>query len=287
MSEPRDDRELEEYLRGDSMLSRRYRQVSGEEPAPAVDEAILAASRRAAQSRPALLPRSWFKPVSLAAIVVLSVTIVITLQRGPDMDQVSTPEPATEVDTKVPGTRMEKRERAPDAPAAMSVRPREAPADVLMSPSQEVLRMPARELEQAPPPATEPPVAQPEAPEPLPAPALKVIPREMEAAEEVARPRRGLNILRPGAESASPAPAEKRPPVRMREAPLAAWAPSAALTPEEDLAGIAKLWNADRKEAALNRLRRVLAEHPYYPDRDLLRTLPQELYWEAQRIKGW
>ena len=81
MSEQGDDREMDEYLQGRSPVSARYREAAREEPPAAVDEAILAASRRAVQSRPRLIPMTWFRPLSIAAVVVLSAALIITVQR--------------------------------------------------------------------------------------------------------------------------------------------------------------------------------------------------------------
>ena len=73
MSEP-DDRELEQYLKGNSPLSRRYREASGETAPPELDEAILAQARRAARPRPLGINR-WLTPLALAASVVLGINL--------------------------------------------------------------------------------------------------------------------------------------------------------------------------------------------------------------------
>jgi len=73
MTEP-DDRELEQYLKGDSRLSRRYREVSGESAPPELDEAVLARARAELRRRPQGVNR-WLTPVALAASVVLGVNL--------------------------------------------------------------------------------------------------------------------------------------------------------------------------------------------------------------------
>jgi len=73
MTEP-DDRELEQYLKGNSPLSRRYREASGETAPPELDEAILAQARRAARPRPPGINR-WLTPLALAASVLLGVNL--------------------------------------------------------------------------------------------------------------------------------------------------------------------------------------------------------------------
>ncbi|MDX1434627.1 MAG: hypothetical protein R3286_19455, partial [Gammaproteobacteria bacterium] len=102
MSTGPDDRdELERYLEGDSELSRAYRAGAAEEPPAHLDRGIrLAAARRARAARPAHGPfsRSWVVPASLAAVLVLSVSVVV-LMAPPGDDGVvpalrTAPEPA-------------------------------------------------------------------------------------------------------------------------------------------------------------------------------------------------
>lgn len=74
---PSDDPAFEAYLRGDSELSRRYRDTAEESPPPALDTAILAHARRAARPR---RPR-WAPQLAMAATVVLGVAILFAVQR--------------------------------------------------------------------------------------------------------------------------------------------------------------------------------------------------------------
>lgn len=60
-------------------LARRYRELPREEPRAALDEAILAASRRAL-ARPSA-SRRWAAPVSIAAVLVLAFGITLEMQR--------------------------------------------------------------------------------------------------------------------------------------------------------------------------------------------------------------
>jgi hypothetical protein len=80
-SEERDEEMLREFLAGDSPLSRLYRRDAQEQPNAQLDAAILAAARRnlAPKSRVAHGPfaRHWLVPTSLAAVLVLSVSIVL------------------------------------------------------------------------------------------------------------------------------------------------------------------------------------------------------------------
>src|SRR4051812_15143019 len=62
----------------DDELLRRYRAIKPEAPPPALDAAILAASRRSVRARG--VPR-WAAPVSVAAVLVLALGIVLKVQR--------------------------------------------------------------------------------------------------------------------------------------------------------------------------------------------------------------
>jgi hypothetical protein len=68
MADPADDRIVE-----------RYRALGRAEPPAELDATILAAARRAASSRPGR--RRWMLPVSIAAVVVLSVSVALQVQR--------------------------------------------------------------------------------------------------------------------------------------------------------------------------------------------------------------
>ncbi len=96
--EDRDEEMLREFLEGDSPLSRLYRRDAREQPSAQLDAAILAEARRslAPKSRVAHGPfaRHWVVPTSLAAVLVLSVSIVLLMpdpvhQLGVDFDSVA------------------------------------------------------------------------------------------------------------------------------------------------------------------------------------------------------
>ena len=70
----------------DAKLSARYRELPREEPPRHLDDAILAAARRATASRPAPLVaptgrRRWYFPVAAAAIIVLAVAVTVHVDR--------------------------------------------------------------------------------------------------------------------------------------------------------------------------------------------------------------
>ena len=65
--------------RDDDAIARRYRELAHDEPPAALDDAILAASRRAVHARPSPWKR-WSGPVSIAAVLVLAVGVVTRMQ---------------------------------------------------------------------------------------------------------------------------------------------------------------------------------------------------------------
>jgi len=69
--------ELEEYLRGDSALSRQYRRESSPAPPHALDRRVLRLTS-GAQAKP-----PWLAPLAFAASVLLSVALVLAIVFGP------------------------------------------------------------------------------------------------------------------------------------------------------------------------------------------------------------
>ncbi len=79
-------------------LDRIYRAAGGENPPAHLDAAILAAAHREARARPRTQPavlRRWHLPVSIAAIVVLSVSVVsLVNEEGGETLMQASPQPA-------------------------------------------------------------------------------------------------------------------------------------------------------------------------------------------------
>jgi hypothetical protein len=69
--------DLDEYLRGDSALSRQYRRESAPPPPHALDRLVLSSSRDARAKSPCLAP------LAFAASVLLSVALVLAIVFGP------------------------------------------------------------------------------------------------------------------------------------------------------------------------------------------------------------
>jgi hypothetical protein len=91
--EERDDELLQKYLDGDSALSRLYRLGAREKPDAQLDAKILAAARRSLTRKSSVarspFARNWVVPTSLAAVVVLSVSVLLLVPDpggGPTLD---------------------------------------------------------------------------------------------------------------------------------------------------------------------------------------------------------
>jgi len=78
MDQPDD---LDEYLRGDTALSRRYRRESAPTPPPTLDRRVLRLSRQV--QRTAQRPTPYLQPLAFAACVLLSVALVLAMVFGP------------------------------------------------------------------------------------------------------------------------------------------------------------------------------------------------------------
>jgi hypothetical protein len=69
----------------DPKITRRYRELPREEPPRHLDDAILAASRRATKSR----PTRWYAAFAAAAVIVLAVAVTLHVEREQPIDQVA------------------------------------------------------------------------------------------------------------------------------------------------------------------------------------------------------
>jgi len=96
-----EEQALEEYLQGKSEVSRRYRSEATQQPAKHLDEAILAASRKAVATKPRAVPRpfasNWYVPVSLAAVLVLCIGLVFNIYQDSGHELLTTPSPPSSI----------------------------------------------------------------------------------------------------------------------------------------------------------------------------------------------
>jgi hypothetical protein len=95
----------------DPKLSQRYRELPREEPPRALDDAILAASRRAVRSR------RWYVPLATAAVLALAIAVTLHVQHD---------RPGEEVDAVSPSMQVQE---TPKAEAPPAVAPRKARRD--------------------------------------------------------------------------------------------------------------------------------------------------------------
>ncbi len=97
-----EEQALEEYLRGKSEVSRRYRTEATQQPAKHLDETILAASRKAVATKTRAfigpIATNWYVPVSLAAVVVLCVGLVFNIYQDSGHKLLTTPSPPSSID---------------------------------------------------------------------------------------------------------------------------------------------------------------------------------------------
>jgi hypothetical protein len=96
VSDPIDIKALDEYLKGGSDISQRYRELGREDVPPELDRRVLEEARAAVAGGGAARSRSWLRwsaPVALAASVVLVVAVVI---ESPVQDETIAIQPASE-----------------------------------------------------------------------------------------------------------------------------------------------------------------------------------------------
>jgi hypothetical protein len=236
----------------DRKISERYRELSREEPPRHVDEAILAAARRAAATRPAPLVvpsgrQRWYFPLAAAAIIVLAVAVTMHVEREqPDFEGAEAPVATAQ---------------------ALAESSAAAPPDPKPAPSQErsnELRAKRNaeslaDLQKAQKPATPPPQD-----------AVSSA-RESARADAGARPSSEVQQApSPGPQAKPAAPMREEARARASRAPDAAPAVTGALgaaayaTPEQWLQGIADLRQQGRHEEADKALAEFRRAYPDY-----------------------
>lgn len=100
---------MDDYLSGTSSVSRTYRKGAREEPPARLDAAILAQARRAgapsSRGRRISPVGFWIRPLSAAAVVVLSLILVLFMAREgvPPLQENSVPVPTTDERGANPG----------------------------------------------------------------------------------------------------------------------------------------------------------------------------------------
>lgn len=220
----------------DEQLSRLYREAAGEEPSEAIDRAILAAARAEAapvQPRKRAWWQTWAGPASVAATVVLTVTLTLMVQQEQEHAFIEAPPSKGEAaDSAV-------KPASPPPAVKQEAAPREAERVVGAT------RQAQEAAEAAPAPK---PLARETKAEPA-APAGALAPRApMAEPAELAAPAKPAAVMRQQA-----APAADAVELRARSAPLRKEAVGAApaRTPEQWLEDIRRLKQQGKdKEAA-------------------------------------
>jgi hypothetical protein len=251
----------------DPKVAAAYRALGAEEPPRSLDEAILAASRHppAGERRPA---RSWTRrhavPLSLAAVLVLSVTVTLRMQHErPDIESIARQEPAASAPAVAPEAALKLKVENQIKPAAEA--PARQRAKTEMKDAPQAFSRSMREQAPAAPAAAPAP--------PAPAPAIA------SSGVAVMQERRDLGRAESSVSGALARQAEER---TARDADAAARAPqvgpvqalakkSVQETPEQELERIAALRRDGKHEEADKALAEFRKRHPDYKLSDALR----------------
>jgi hypothetical protein len=277
----------------DDTVARRYRELSREEPRAALDEAILAASRRAV-AKPSL-SRRWAAPVSIAAVLVLAFGVTLEMQREvpgiesavpekpapafapaakisqPPIDSQSAakaePQAAATIEPR-PAARVEPKSVAkmaspfaarvePRSPALQSAEDRFVPA----APSEGAA--PRRKSDAAPAAASASEAPAPQAPPA--ASANEERTTRAPAAATASQERASSPAFAPSPAASSPIPSTMRATAKLKaEADAASPAQQASADPERELERIAKLREEGRHADADKALEQFRRDHPGY-----------------------
>jgi hypothetical protein len=228
----------------DPKISQRYRELSREEPSPEIDAAILAASRRAAEARPAPLVvptgrRRWYFPLAAAAIIVLAVAVTVQVERQQPDPEIVVP-PVTGPEAR------EEQTVQPEKPTPQPAPARKAAPMFTPDPKPEDSRELRAQRDAAP---SEPSAAQKPAPASPPAAAPPADPAS--GMRESRRPDAAAERMQRDEVHRSPAP-EARAMAKLAVEPPERWL--------ERIAELRKLGKHDEADKALAEFRRA------YPD---------------------
>jgi hypothetical protein len=283
-----DEQQLDEYLKGDSSVSRQYRQLPGADVPAELDRLVLRQARdavkRGSPQRPAWV--RWSAPLAVAASAVLALAIVIETGVR-DETMVSAPQP-------IPAKQQSKAEEEfaaePEAPAVASA-PAPAPDSAAGTVAENRLADNAVRVspqrERAAPAAPPPPRQEVHSPQFTPSaepierieskaariaesPPLNspVVPFEATSADSIAKSAdAAARMLQTSALRKDAAQEEERLAAELRRAMPVADAPAPSITytdPEAWLKDIRQLRKDGKQEEADREWRRFLAAFPNY-----------------------
>ena len=156
-------------MEDDKDVSRRYRELGGEEPPPALDARIRAEARSALETRAApLVPptgrRRWYFPVAAAAVIMLAVAVTMQVERE-QPQEVAMPEKqkVEEAKPQPPAHADALAKRPEPRPFAEAPKTR-APAEAAPAGARSRQDFTRDNRERQEPPAATPPTAAPAAP---------------------------------------------------------------------------------------------------------------------------
>ncbi len=135
----------------DATLAAAYRAAAGEQPPAHLDAAIRAAARREAGAGPQLMSRlrAWRVPVSLAAVVVLSVTVVLMVrEEGGDRLEPAASRVAPAPAVEQPVAQTAPRPAAPAMPPLQQRRAEPSASGAPAAPAPQPMAKAAPEVEQ-------------------------------------------------------------------------------------------------------------------------------------------
>ena len=227
----------------DAKISAAYRELGTEEPSRALDEAILGAARKSVQP----WTRRWAVPLSLAAVVVLSVVVTLRIQHEqPGIEQPAPVRKEEQVARQVAEPAKPAAEPVARAPQQKSMTRKEAQAFPSSPQDQAVAE--SRVAAAVPPPA--------------PAPAAAPAPRMEEAPALAKRADAASEVGAVAGSVAPPAPAAAAPAMRAMQRERIAGERTVALTPEKELERIEELRKQGLHEEADRALAEFRKRHP-------------------------
>ena len=290
MTDKKQDQELEEYLQGKSRVSRQYRSEATQQPAKHLDDAILAAARKEAASRPhgiyKLYRSDWYKPVSWAAVLVICVGLVFNIYQDSDQELLTAPTPDITLDKPAAVGANEAIEMKKDAAGKTwteSILDKDKkntevdaakPEDIKMIWQQERIQMEdTGDIK----PRDAAPVMKEQIMQD------KVLRRETidiqteQQVESVTGDDASVSIT----EEIEP----ERSKIRSRQADIdisemttiTSEPGTEMMTPEQWLEHISQLWNQGNREQAIDSLKQFLKVYPEYPVENVREKLPEEL----------
>jgi hypothetical protein len=296
VSEPRNDQPLDEFLERRSRLAQAYRDSAREEPAAALDEAVLAASRRAIHSRPRRVGwvRRWGAPLAAAAVLTLAIAVVLRVEQehpsqrsSTELDDLRQPpiQPKTsQIEEQAKTARIEESAKRDDAPAR-SDSDRTQPATAAprtLSESKDESRLarkaPAEMRDRSAPQSLRKEAAKPQTQTQQPSVATKseaAQSQERFEAEAGAGSRKKADRATPAPASAPPAEADAR---GLAKQSAANERQEEATVPQQQIDAVKALYREGRTREADQALRDFCQRFPADP-------LPEELLKQAARLE--